>query len=178
MAEPFDVGLPMILFVIGAGLTVAEAFIPGAHFIVIGVALLVAGLRGLVVGGPLAGPLGLAATTLLVGAAALYLYRQLGIFDGEGIAKTRDSDSLKGETGIVTERVTTTSGEVKLDGGGFNPHYQARTVRGSIEEGEQVMVVDPGGGNVVTVESLGAVEDDIDRALARERDRSREREDA
>ena len=38
------------------------------------------------------------------------------------------------------------------------------------------MVVDPGGGNVVTVEALSAVEDDIDRALAQGRKRARERE--
>jgi hypothetical protein len=42
---------------------------------------------------------------------------------------------------------------------------------GTIEEGEEVMVVDPGGGNVVTVESMGYVEDDIDRELAADRAR-------
>jgi len=33
------------------------------------------------------------------------------------------------------------------------------------------MVVDPGGGNVVTVESMGYVEDDIDKELAADRAR-------
>jgi hypothetical protein len=33
------------------------------------------------------------------------------------------------------------------------------------------MVVDPGGGNVVTVESMAYVEDDIDRELAADRAR-------
>ena len=37
---------------------------------------------------------------------------------------------------------------------------------GAIPEGEDVMVIDPGGGNVVTVESLETIEDDIDRQLA------------
>jgi membrane protein implicated in regulation of membrane protease activity len=175
MADLFEVSLPMLLFVIGVGLTAAEAFIPGAHFLVVGVALLVAGLVGILFP-PLGGPLALAAVTLVVGAASLYLYRELGIYQGTGAATTSDSDSLRGTVGTVTERVTTTSGEVKLDDGGFNPYYRARTMSGTIDEDERVMFIDPGGGNVVTVESLGAVEDDIDRELARERDRSRERE--
>jgi len=177
MAEIFDVGLPMLLFIIGVGLTAAEAFIPGAHFIVIGVALLVAGLLGLLFP-PLAGPLALAAITLAVGGATLYLYRRLGIYQGSGVATTRDSDSLKGEMGTVTERVTKRSGRVELDEGGFDPNYQARTIDGAIAEGERVIVVDPGGGNVLTVEQLGAVEDEIDRELARERERNAESEDA
>jgi len=36
--------LPLFLLLAGAGLTIAEAFAPGAHFMVLGVALLVAGL--------------------------------------------------------------------------------------------------------------------------------------
>ena len=67
----------------------------------------------------------------------------------------------------MTERVTQRDGEVKLDNGGFNPHYQARTTGGVIEVGTEVMVVDPGGGNVVTVEPV-ASGDEIDRELARE----------
>lgn len=169
MAELFDVGLPLLLFIVGVGLTTAEAFIPGAHFIVIGVALLVAGLVGLVVPGA-GGALAMAATTLLVGLGMLYLYRRLGIYQGTGAATTSDSAALKGKEGVVTERVTTRDGEVKLEDGGFNPYYRARTIDGAIEEGERVMVVDPGGGNVVTVEQLGAVEGDIDRELARDRE--------
>ena len=67
--------------------------------------------------------------------------------------------------------MTPTGGEVKLAGGGFSPHYSARSMEGTIDEGEEVMVVDPGGGNVVTVESMGYVEDDIDRELAADRAR-------
>ena len=173
MAEIFDVGLPLLLVVVGVGLTTAEAFIPGAHFVVIGVALLVAGLVGLVVP-PVGAPLAMAATTLLVGLGMLYLYRRLGIYQGTGAATTSDSASLKGKEGVVTERVTTRDGEVKLEDGGFNPYYRARTMDGEIAEGTEVMVIDPGGGNVVKVEALGAVGGDIDRELARDR----EREDA
>lgn len=177
MADLLEVSLPMLLFIVGVGLTAAEAFIPGAHFIVLGVALLVAGLVGLVVPASVA-PLAMAATVLLAGGSTLYLYRRLGIYQSNSEAMTSDSASLKGKVGTVTEQVDTSSGEVKLDDGGFNPYYRARAMDGTIEEGERVMVVDPGGGNVVTVESLGAVEGDIERELARERERSREPEDA
>jgi hypothetical protein len=78
----------------------------------------------------------------------------------------------------VTERVTPTEGEVKLDDGGFNPYYSARSIDGEIAEGTRVMVVDPGGGNVVTVESVDTDTDEIDRELARERDRQAAREAA
>lgn len=176
MVEPVDTStLPLIVFVVGVALTLAEAFIPGAHFIVLGVALLVAGLLGIAIGGPLAAPLGLAITTLLIGAVSLYLYRELGVYKGGGVARTSDSDSLKGETGKVTERVTEDSGEVKLQSGGFNPYYRARTMEGTIEEGKEVIVLDPGGGNVVTVAPMNEDQDEIDRELARER-RKRERE--
>ncbi|ELZ58777.1 NfeD family protein, partial [Haloferax sp. ATCC BAA-646] len=108
------------------------------------------------------------------GALALYGYRELDIYGGKGEGKTSDSDALTGKTGRVTERVTPTSGEVKLDEGGFNPYYAARSVHGELEEGTEVIVVDPGGGNVVTVEGVGPGEDEIDRELARERARRHE----
>ena len=178
MVAPLDLSLPLLLVLVGVGLVVAEAFAPGAHFIVLGVALLGAGLVGLILGAffpPLAGTLLgtflLALFVLVFGGAALYVYREFDIYGGKGLGQTRDSDSLRGLTGRVTERVTETEGEVKLDRGGFNPFYAARTTDGEIAEGEEVIVVDPGGGNVVTVESIGMVEDDIERELARGRAR-------
>jgi membrane protein implicated in regulation of membrane protease activity len=160
--------LSLLLIVAGLGLSLAEALAPGAHFIVLGVALVVAGLVGLLLG-PLASPLVLAVLVLVVGGAALYGYRELDIYGGKGAGRTSDSDSLRGQTGRVTETVTPRGGEVKLDDGGFNPHYAARSVDGEIPAGTEIVVVDPGGGNVVTVESLGVVEDEIDRELARGR---------
>ena len=78
----------------------------------------------------------------------------------------------------MTRRVTETSGQVKLDRGGFNPYYAARSTLGAIPEGTEVIVVDPGGGNVLTVESLGDIEEDeIDRALAAGREREPEAEE-
>jgi membrane protein implicated in regulation of membrane protease activity len=165
--------LPYLLIVAGIGISLAEALAPGAHLVVLGVALLAAGLVGLLLG-PAAGPLVLGVLVLVFGALALYGYRELDLYGGKGSGKTSDSSSLRGRTARVTERVTPTQGEVKLDeGGGFNPYYAARSVDGEIPEGSEVMVVDPGGGNVVTVESLESSLDDIDRELARERGRRR-----
>ena len=179
MVELLGQSLPLVLLVVGVLLTIAEAVAPGAHLIVLGVALIAAGLLGLLVP-PLASPIALAVMVLLVGGIALYAYRELDLYGGKGSGRTTDSASLKGQTGRVTERVTPTSGEIKLTGGGFNPYYAARSIDGEIAVGEEVIVIDPGGGNVVTVESLGAIEgDEIDRELERgrvERERDRERE--
>ncbi|MFD1571586.1 NfeD family protein [Halorubrum laminariae] len=167
--------LPLLLLTAGLLLSMAEAIAPGANFIVVGIALIGAGLGGLfltTVGVAGAGlTLLMALFTLVFGAAAFYGYHEFDLYGGKGQQQTSDSDSLKGQTGTVTERVTTAGGEVKLSEGGFNPYYSARAIEGTIEEGEEVMVVDPGGGNVVTVESMGYVEDDIDRELAADRAR-------
>ncbi|ACM56162.1 NfeD family protein [Halorubrum lacusprofundi] len=167
--------LPLLLLTAGLLLSMAEALAPGANFIVVGIALIGAGLGGLlltslgVAGAGLT--LVMAVLTLLFGAAAFYGYHEFDLYGGKGQQQTSDSDALKGKTGTVTEEVTTAGGEVKLSGGGFNPYYAARSIEGTIEEGEEVMVVDPGGGNVVTVESMGYVEDDIDKELAADRAR-------
>jgi membrane protein implicated in regulation of membrane protease activity len=167
--------LPLLLLTAGLLLSMAEALAPGANFIVVGIALIGAGLGGL-----LLASLGLAGVTLTIvmalltlvfGAAAFYGYHEFDLYGGKGQQQTSDSSSLRGKTGTVTETVTTAGGEVKLSGGGFNPNYSARSMEGTIEEGEEVMVVDPGGGNVVTVESMAYVEDDIDRELAADRAR-------
>jgi membrane protein implicated in regulation of membrane protease activity len=177
MVDLFGVPLSLLLLLAGSALIVAEALAPGAHFIVVGVGLLAAGIVGILLGGLLGAltPLVLALVVVVAGGATLGFYRKLGVGQGGIGSKTSDSASLRGQTGRVTERITRNGGEVKLDDGGFNPYYRARTMDGIIEEGAEVMVLDPGGGNVVTVESLDGLEDDIDRELARERAR-RERE--
>lgn len=174
MLELLFGNMPLVLLIAGLVMIALEAVSPGAHFIVIGVALAGAGLIGFILGpvfSPLAAPIVLAAMTLGIGALAAYIYREFDFYGGKGTAQTRDSSSLSGTTGYVTKTVTARDGEVKLDNGGFTPYYRARTTSGTIEEGEEIMVIDPGGGNVVTVEALGAIgEDEIDRALAREPD--------
>lgn len=180
MVESLVGNVPLLLLVAGLVLMVLEALSPGAHLIVIGIALVGAGLVG-VLFQPAASPLVLAGLTLVIGLAAAYVYREFDFYGGKGTAQTTDSDSLAGTTGYVTETVTNRSGEVKLDEGGFAPYYSARSTEGTIEEGEEIIVLDPGGGNVLTVESFDSIgEDEIDRALARERaaSESREREAA
>ena len=167
--------LALLLITAGLVLSIAEALSPGAHFVVVGVALLAAGLVGLLIGS-FATPVVLAALVFAFGALALYGYRELDLYGGKGSGRTRDSDSLKGTTGRVTERVTETGGEIKLDEGGFNPYYSARSVDGEIPVDAEVMVLDPGGGNVLTVTALDAVEDEIDRELTRGRRADREDE--
>ncbi|QZY00100.1 NfeD family protein [Halobaculum rubrum] len=160
--------LPLLLVAAGLVLSIAEAVAPGAQFIVIGVALLAAGLVGLALG-PLAGPFVLGLLVLVFGALAFYGYREFDLYGGKGQAQTSDSRSLRRSNARVTETVTPTGGEVKLDEGGFSPYYSARSVDGEIPVGTEVMVVDPGGGNVLTVESLEGGVDDIDRELAKGR---------
>jgi membrane protein implicated in regulation of membrane protease activity len=160
--------LPLLLIVAGLGLSIAEAMAPGAHFAVLGVALLAAGVVGFLLG-PLAGPLVLAVLVLVFGSLALAGYRRFDVYGDAAAGQTSDSSSLRGRTGRVTERVTPQSGSVKLDRGGFNPNYAARSIDGEIPAGTEILVVDPGGGNVLTVTSLEEVEDDIDAELARGR---------
>lgn len=156
--------VPLLLVTAGLLLSLAEALAPGANFVVVGIGLLGAGLVGLLF--PFLGPFALGLFVLLFGILAFYVYHEFDLYGGKGQAQTSDSETLQGMTGRVTERVTPTGGEVKLQGGGFNPFYSARSMDGAIPEGEDVMVIDPGGGNVVTVESLETIEDDIDRQLA------------
>jgi membrane protein implicated in regulation of membrane protease activity len=177
--EVLGLGLPMLLLLAGVALVVMEAMAPGAHFIVVGVALLVAGLLGLGLSGVVSAallPFVLGFVVLVVGAITFYAYRELDIYGGKGTAQTSDSKALTGSFGRVTERVTPTGGEIKLDDGGFNPYYSARSMDGDIEEGTEVMVIDPGGGNVVTVTPVDGVEDEIDRELARGRAAERDRD--
>lgn len=158
----------LVLLAIGLILMAIEAMSPGAYFIVIGVALAGAGLIGLLVPGGL-DVFVLAALTLGIGIAATWVYREFDFYGGKGRDQTSNSSSLAGATGYVTEPVTPRSGEVKLERGGFSPFYSARTTDGRIDTGSEVIVLDPGGGNVLTVEELDAIEsDEIDRALARE----------
>ncbi|ERG99406.1 MAG: membrane protein implicated in regulation of membrane protease activity [Haloquadratum sp. J07HQX50] len=157
--------LSLLLMAAGLGLSILEAFAPGAHFIVVGISLLGAGLFGFGFG--IASPLILGAMVLLFGVIALVGYHEVNLYGGESVEQTRDSDSLRGRTGEVTEQVTESSGEVKIENGGLNPYYRARTIDGEIAEGSEVIIVDPGGGNVVTVESTTGGIDEIDRALGR-----------
>jgi membrane protein implicated in regulation of membrane protease activity len=170
--EPlFGTTISAILFLAGAALIVAEAFAPGTHFFVLGAALLVAGLVGFFIPASLGllAPLILAVSVLLTTAVTLWGYRQID-FSAPGRGQSLSSSSLQRQFGTVTERVTKSAGQVKLEDGGFNPYYEARSVGDDIEEGTEVLVVDPGGGNVLKVEATATTDDDIDRALERDRE--------
>jgi len=172
MVSLFGQSLSFVLFFAGVVLCVLEAFAPGAHFIVVGVALLVAGLVGLLFPAA-ATPLVLGLIILATGAGSYWVYRRLNLYGGIEQGRTRSSDDLAGARGYVTERVTTRSGRVKLESAGFDPTYAARSIEGEIPEGIEIIVVDPGGGNVVTVEAIEDI-DDIDRELARGREYERQ----
>jgi membrane protein implicated in regulation of membrane protease activity len=150
MAEVFGQSLSFVLVVIGAVLCIAEALAPGAHLIVLGVALLVAGLIGLFLLSN-ATPFVLAGLVLVVGLLSLYFYRYYEIYEGTGSGQTLDSSDLRGKTGFVVEEVTERSGRVELEDAGFDSSYAARSTGGSIPEDTEIVVVDPGGGNVVKV---------------------------
>lgn len=159
--------LPVLLVLAGLVLSIMEALAPGANLIVVGVALLAAGLLGLLLG-PIAGPFVLGIAVLVFGAIAFTIYRDLGLYETSE-QQTTDSGDLKGGFATVTERVTPQEGEVKVDDGGFNPYYSARSMDEEIPEGTEVMVIDPGGGNVLTVVPVEGG-DAIDRELARGRE--------
>ena len=163
--------LPLVLTLLGGGLMIAEAFAPGANFFPVGVGLFAAGLVGFLL--PVTGPVAwllMSVVVILATGATLWAYAEFDLMSGGGKGRTSDSESLRGQLGHVTERVTPRSGEVKLDDGGFNPYYKARSVDGEIAEDEEVIVLDPGGGNVLTVDSANSSQDDIDRALAQGRE--------
>jgi len=117
--------LPLLLLTAGLLLSMAEALAPGANFIVVGIALIGAGVSGLaltslgVAGGILT--VALALLTLAFGGAAFYAYHEFDLYGGKGQAQTSDSASLTGTTGIVAEAVTPQGGQVKLDSGDSIP---------------------------------------------------------
>jgi len=153
MADVFGQSLSFVLVVAGALLCIAEALAPGAHLIVLGVALLFAGLVGMFLLSN-ATPFVLAGVVFVVGMVALYVYRYYEIYEGTGSGQTLSSNDLRGNTGYVVEEVTERSGRIDLEGGGFNSSYAARSETGPIPVDTEVVVVDPGGGNVLTVEPL------------------------
>lgn len=173
MADPLlGLGLPVLLLLAGTGLMLAEAVIPGAQFVVVGVAMFLSGLVGVLLGGVFASIVALSVMTVAFGVFSYFAFREMDLYNGPDRGQTSDSDDLSGARAIVTERVTARGGSVRLqEGGGFDPNYRARSLDGEIPEGEEVFVTDPGGGNVLTVQSMDVIkQDSIDRELARGRE--------
>lgn len=164
--------LPLIFAVAGLALVVAEAAIPGAQFIVIGIALLVAGLIGLLIPGA-GSPLALALLVGVAGAATYFMFKQMGYGGGTASAagQTRDSRSLNGQQGHVIKEIRPNStGRVRLDG-----QASTFTARPEVDEvlkpGTKIVVTDPGGGSILTVMGLDDEMDSIDAELQRSRER-------
>ncbi len=151
--DAFGYQLPVLITAIGAGLLILETLIPGGVFMIVGVTLFLAGIAGILIPS-LGTPFGLCAAILVLGPVIYLLYSRFDFYggDGSGVRGTSDASSLKGATGHVTETVTQTNGRVKLDNGGMDPHYMARSTTGTIEPGTDIVVVDPGGGNKLRVE--------------------------
>lgn len=169
--EILGLSLNLIILLMGSLLVIAEAIIPGAQFIVIGVSLLVTGVIGFII--PAVGssiPLLLLVFTI-VSILTFLGYSRLNIYEGEGgVIETTDSDSLEGTEGVVTETVTQTQGKVDLNKTGFATEFQARSeFDDQIEEGTNIIVVDGGGGSIVTVQPFSNTQaDEIDRELNKE----------
>lgn len=153
----FGFSLSMLLLLAGVAMILAEAVIPGAHFIVLGVATFLTGLVGVLT------PAGdsVILLTLTFGAASVvtYLgYSRLDIYgnDGSGVMGSSDSEDLVGKEGEVIETVKRSSGKIDLDDTvGFSSKYQARSASGQdIEVGTRVIVTDGRGGSVVEVEEI------------------------
>ncbi|MFW5929065.1 MAG: NfeD family protein [Halobacteriota archaeon] len=149
--------------VVGLVLLVGEAFVPGGTLMVLGVGLLASGVTGVLVPG-VGSLLQLSVLAGVYGATAFYLFRRYELF-GERTEQTSDRYRLTGATGRVVADVGVDTGRVKLDAGGFDPYYTARTATGDvIPEGTRVRVVDPRGGNVLEVAPI----EDADAATERD----------
>lgn len=141
--------LSLIFAFVGLFLLLGEALIPGGTLMVVGIGIMGAGVTGQVFG--FDGLLPLTVLTAVYGTAAFAGFKHFEVY-GERGDQTSEADSLEGETGVVKQTVTSQEGEVKIDSGGFNPFFIARSSTGEeIPEGERVRVVDSGGGNVLKV---------------------------
>jgi membrane protein implicated in regulation of membrane protease activity len=144
--------LSLIFAFVGLFLLLGEALVPGGALMVLGVGVMGAGVTGQIFG--FNGLLPLTILTGVYGAAAFAGFKKFDFY-GERGEQTSGANTLRGETGVVKKTVTTQEGEVKLDSGGFDPFFVARSATGEeIPKGERVRVVDPGGGNVLKVKPV------------------------
>lgn len=146
------------VIVIGILLAMTGAF-GDPNLVIVGIVVSLAGLIGVVVE-PESTLLVLAALVPVVGFLLFYLYRHVQYPRSEAPEQTSSARSLVGQAGDVTEEVTPRGGEVELLRGGFTPTHRARSRSGTIAPGERVIVIEPGGGNVLTVAPADEVDVD------------------
>ncbi|KYH24074.1 hypothetical protein HAPAU_41530 [Halalkalicoccus paucihalophilus] len=66
---------------------------------------------------------------------------------------------------VLASEATLSRSLASSTGAGDQARYTARSMESTIKESEKGMGINPGGGNVVIVESLGASKDEINCAL-------------
>lgn len=142
-----------VVLVIGILLTMTGAF-GDPNLVIVGIAISITGIVGMFLG-PYSTPVVLGAMIPIVGFLLYYLYRHVEFSSTERPEQTSNAQTLRGTTGRVTTAVTPRDGEVDLDRPGFHGRYRARSTEGRLEKGTRVVVVDPGGGNVLTVAPEG-----------------------
>lgn len=147
------------IIVLGILLTMTGAF-GDPNLVIIGLVVSIAGLIGVAVN-PESTLLVFAAMIPVVGFLLFYLYRFVAFPRSRSPEQTSSADTLLGKRGRITEAATPREGEVKLHRGGFDPHYQCQTTGDTIAEGERVVVVSRGGGNVLTVVREAEADEEI-----------------
>lgn len=136
------------MMLVGAFLMIAESFSPGAHFIVVGISLLMAGIAGAIV--PVYQIFFIFTVFIATSLITFVIYRRYSLYGNvQQQATTSDSDDLVSKRGVVTEKVTKTNGHIKLTGGGST--YSARSPSGNISVGTDIIIYDSGGGNIMKV---------------------------
>lgn len=160
----YDIGF--IVLVLGILLTMTGAF-GDPNLVIVGIVVTIAGIIGMVIG-PYSTPLVIGSLIPLLGFLIYYIFRYMEFPGSERPEQTSSVASLRGSEGRITKQVDTHGGEIKLDGGGFDPHYRCRTSGEILEVGERAIVIDPGGGNVLTVARAGTVDEETLRSAARD----------
>lgn len=137
--------------VIGMLMIMSIVVLPVDEIVVGGMGLTLAGIIATII--PfLNNPLAVANMTVAFTILSYYLYEKSNIKAGGVNENTSDSGDLIGKTGTVVETIPASgTGTVKLDSGGFSRYTAKAEANVRIEEGENVRVMDPGGGNIVSV---------------------------
>ncbi len=138
-----------VVIVIGILLTMTGVF-GDPNLVIVGLVVSIAGLIGILVQ-PDSTLLVLAASIPVIGFLLFYIYRYVEFPRSRAPAQTSSAASLVGRRGKITMEATPRTGEITIQRGGFDPHYRCRTESGTIPEGEEAVVISPGGGNVLTV---------------------------
>lgn len=134
------------IMIIGAFLMIAESFLPGSHFIVVGISLLAAGVAGFIAP---AYPVFIIFAVFVATSIITFMIYTRQSWYGESQGTTSDSNDLVSKRGVVTEKVTKKSGQIQLTDGGST--YSARSPSGDIAVGVDIIIYDSGGGNIMKV---------------------------